>query len=529
MLLKKFLFIPFLLCSFHALLAQQTTPAWDDTKPAAWASPFQEISIQSSADGQGQKAWLYKSTANTPQPLIVSLHTWSADYMQEDPLAQEAVLRNWNYIHPDFRGPNNRAQAAGSKLVITDLEDAVNFAVEYCKANRDNVHVIGVSGGGHAVLLAYMQLAYPVKTFDAWVPISSLEDWYWENKGRKSKYALDLENVMGGDDSATIASLAGRSPISLPVPVQRNSSTLRIYTGIHDGYTGSVPITQSIRFYNKLVKSREPGNAEALVTDSLMLSLVTKRISPTALPAQTIGQRTIHLHREIPGVSLFVFEGTHEMLSDVALSLLKPTQVNAEVLTIGDSNGAFAFGWPAQLRKLLPFSHLINFSIPGNTIGFDNLGKKELNSLYNLEKYLDSAENRKRTGRKIDYIILGLGTNDAKESYSRVQHQVAQNMENLVEQTQAYYHQNHLPLPKIILLLPPPIEQDKTLEKKYNGAAKRVAANNIIFTRIARKFGASVADAHALLLAEHNFTSDGIHLRPTAQFAVAELLQSMIK
>ena len=78
------------------------------------------------------------------------MHTWSGDYNQEDPLAKEVLLRDWNYIHPDFRGPNNNSNACGSSLVITDLEDAIQFAINHGIVDTANTHIIGVSGGGYA-------------------------------------------------------------------------------------------------------------------------------------------------------------------------------------------------------------------------------------------------------------------------------------------------------------------------------------------------------------------------------------------
>ena len=64
--------------------------------------------------------------------------------------------------------------------------------------DKDQVHIIGVSGGGYATLLAFMKLDYPVRSFNAWASISSLEDWYWECKGRGLKYAHDIELVTIG-------------------------------------------------------------------------------------------------------------------------------------------------------------------------------------------------------------------------------------------------------------------------------------------------------------------------------------------
>lgn len=69
----------------------------------------------SSLDGQNQPAWFYKSKSILPQPLIVSLHTWSGGFDQKDTLSWEAIRKDFNYIHPHFRGPNNIPQAEGGK------------------------------------------------------------------------------------------------------------------------------------------------------------------------------------------------------------------------------------------------------------------------------------------------------------------------------------------------------------------------------------------------------------------------------
>ena len=63
----------------------------------------------------------------------------------------------------------------------------------------EEVHIIGVSGGGFATLAAFMNIEYPVKSFSAWVPISDIEAWYWECVGRGSRYAEDILSVVSLD------------------------------------------------------------------------------------------------------------------------------------------------------------------------------------------------------------------------------------------------------------------------------------------------------------------------------------------
>ena len=134
---------------------------------------------------------MYKSTSKTSQPLIVSLHTWSGYYNQTDPLTKEILARDWNYIHPDFRGANRTPSSMGSPLALADIEDAIQYALKHTNANPEEVHIIGVSGGGFATLAAFMNIEYPVKSFSAWVPISDIEAWYWvEICGRYSKCCI---------------------------------------------------------------------------------------------------------------------------------------------------------------------------------------------------------------------------------------------------------------------------------------------------------------------------------------------------
>lgn len=91
-------------------------------------------------DGSMQNAIFYKCTQTEPQMLIVSLHNWSDDYTQKDMLAKEILQRDWNYIHPDFRGANNTPDACGSEKVISDIDDASQFAIANENVDKNQVH-----------------------------------------------------------------------------------------------------------------------------------------------------------------------------------------------------------------------------------------------------------------------------------------------------------------------------------------------------------------------------------------------------
>ncbi len=311
-------------------VCQQAIP-YDDTQPAVWEKEFKEVAIPSSADRIEQKAYFHASTGKQKRPLIVSLHTWSGDYTQDDPLAEQCLLNNWNYIHPDFRGPNWTVQACGSPLVLSDIDDAIGFAIERGNVDLGEIHVIGVSGGGYATLLTFLNTKYPVKTFSAWASISDLERWYYESRGRDSGYADHIlkstsskEGVLNAEEAKKRSPMYGELPSDLA-----SRGKLFIDAGIHDGYTGSVPITHSIVFYNRMVKALGGGERES-VPESDIIEMVTSRMCLSQTNEGCLADRKIHYRRKFKNVQLLIFEGGHEMLPSMALQHVPGRETNQE-------------------------------------------------------------------------------------------------------------------------------------------------------------------------------------------------------
>lgn len=295
---------------------------WDDAQKWAWPAEARVVEIASPLDGALQKAYFYPTTSATPRPLIVSLHTWSGEYTQRDDLAHQIIAHDWNYIHPDFRGVNNTPKALGSRYAIDDIEQAIAYAIKNGRVDRQNIHVIGASGGGYATLYTFMNSKHKICSFSAWVPISDIEAWYYQSAGRKNRYADHiLAATSPGEDVLNSEEARKRSPIFMETPADlRSDSKLTIYAGIHDGYEGSVPVSQSVLFYNKLIRDFGAA-ADQMVTEKEILDLLSMRTYPK-LPEEKIGDRKIIFKRNYNNISLVLFEGNHEMLTDVALELL---------------------------------------------------------------------------------------------------------------------------------------------------------------------------------------------------------------
>ena len=313
--------------SIGAVSFAQTQPSsqeyikFDDTRHTDWAPDFEIVGVPSSADGQVQKAYFYKTRSGSPQPLIISLHTWSGDYTQKDDLAVLCQQRNINYIHPDFRGANKTSSACCSALALSDIDDAITFARQQGQVDTSKIYVVGVSGGGYATLSTFMQSKQPIQKFSAWASITDLEAWYHESRIRKYRYADDILACTDSKEDLNTENARRRSPLYLPTPVGKVATTqLHIFAGIYDGIQGSVPITHSIKFYNKLLRDLSVKDKSKYVSDQEKLNLLEYRRPLGNLGS--IADRKICLQKEYGTLRLTIFEGNHEMLTEYALNQL---------------------------------------------------------------------------------------------------------------------------------------------------------------------------------------------------------------
>ena len=328
---KQIVFI--FLISMTMVVNAQNNPAWDDNSTKIWADEFKLAEIPSSLDGEIQKAYVYFQESKTPKPLIVSLHSWSGNYTQKDPLAKQILKNQWNYIHPDFRGANNKPKACGSEFVLADIDDAISFAIKNGNVDLEQIHVVGASGGGFATMLAYMKSAHDIKTFSSWVGISDLVKWYYESLGRGNKYARHISMATTGDTITIDTEEAKkRSPFFMDTPIQkRQNSKFYLYCGIHDGYTGSVPITQTIDFYNKLATDVLPENEKSLVPQKVRETMLRQRNLPGSELNEKLGDRKIWYKNSCRDkIFLTVFEGGHEMVVEEGLHAAIESTMNAK-------------------------------------------------------------------------------------------------------------------------------------------------------------------------------------------------------
>ncbi len=294
---------------------------FDNTKITNWEKGFEVVEIKSSLDDNVQKAYIYKTRSDKPKPLIVSLHTWSGDYRQNDEIAKLCKGKDINYIHPNFRGANNTKQACCSNLAINDIDDSILFAKANSNVDTSKIYIVGVSGGGYATLCTFMKSKHQIKKFSAWASITNLTTWYYESLIRRPDYAENILQCTGSEKELNVDAAKERSPIYWDTPVNKlSNSHLFIYAGIYDGIQGSVPIVHSINFYNKLLNDMKVSDKSKYITNDEKLKLLEFR-KPLDHYGEIAG-RKICLEKKYKNIKLVIFEGDHEILTDYALDEL---------------------------------------------------------------------------------------------------------------------------------------------------------------------------------------------------------------
>ena len=250
---------------------------------------MREILVASSIDGTKQPSLFFHPGAGTPAPLVVGLHTWSYDRFNQEknylPLCREY---GFALLLPEFRGANlegnpRRAEACGTELARQDVIDAVGYVCENFAVDRDNIFLLGCSGGGHMALLAAETKPRLFRAVEVWCPVSDLVKWHIYQTECDGGYARHIEACLGGSPEELPEEYVRRSPArhtellkDLPVSIHhgrhdevvpfRHSVELaesveaagnrRVYLDVFDGGHEQKP-AHSFEWFAKLAGQRE--------------------------------------------------------------------------------------------------------------------------------------------------------------------------------------------------------------------------------------------------------------------------------
>lgn len=200
------------------------------------------------------------------------------------------------------------------------------------------------------------------------------------------------------------------------------------------------------------------------------------------------------------------------LLPTLLLAQTSATSTKAlRIFTLGDSNGTFPQSWPQQLKQALPNAEVFNISKSGRTIGFVNNGDSTLNSLLVIDENIRKAAEFAKD-QPFDFVVLELGTNDAKAVFADRQAEVPQNLEKLIQKLKT------CPYPvisraRIIIISPPPYGSKAEAQAKYIGGGKRVSDMSKTFKQVAKRTGCQFVNGYKTPGLDINtMTADGLHL-----------------
>lgn len=294
---------------------------WEQEVPG-----IEDVTITSSLDDEEQPSLYLAPTGNGEQPLLVVAHSWSTGYTQHlgIPFARWAAEAGWGFVHPDFRGVNERPESTGSPLAVQDVVDAVDDAIERGGIDPDRVYVLGFSGGGMMSLLLAGQHPDVFAGAVAWVPVEDLETWYVHNVEEQPEeaYAEQIEASCGGDptsDAEARDECATRSPSAHLAGARDAGIPIYIGHGLDDP---NVPPDHGVRAFDALAADEDQLGAE--VVEELAAGRLPPELDGEVEAPTGFGDDdpTVRFARTSGPTTFVLFDGEHDLVFEPGLAWL---------------------------------------------------------------------------------------------------------------------------------------------------------------------------------------------------------------
>ncbi len=307
--------------TFYQLAA---SPVMKMSKEAAWKTAVPQIKhvlIKSTVDGTRQPALFYDSGSKDKKPLLLALHSWSADYQHQYsiPFGIWAVKNDWVFIHPDYRGAFTNKSATASEPAIQDILDALTYAISHARVDSDRIYITGFSGGAMVTLIMVGRYPQLWAGAAAWVPVYDLAKWYQELRKSGYNYTVHIRNSCGGpplEGSESFLECRRRSASSYLSNAYGKRVPVYIAAGINDNFVNP---SHSIMAFNDLAEKEERITESDMsyidkfrrIPDNLAASFHDSLFADVRLP--------LLFERKSNSVILKIFDGKHDIIFNAGL------------------------------------------------------------------------------------------------------------------------------------------------------------------------------------------------------------------
>jgi predicted esterase len=307
-------------------------PLLDLPKREAWRKTLpkvDEISIPRETEEPDQPALWYHSGSAEKKPLLLVLHSWSADYLQHYaiPYAAFAEKNDWIFLHPNYRGQFNNEDATGSEKAVRDVLDALDYARKQAPVDENRIYLAGYSGGAMMSLIMIGRYPEQFTAALAWVPVYDLNDWYrtvaQSPHGYAARYKSDIETSCGGNpdtDDQAKDECGKRSPSAYLAGARGKGVQVFLSGGIQDHF---VPPSHAVRAFNDL------ADEDHKISESDYRFLDETGTLPEGLQGHGEENRffeeaglPVVFKRTSGNATLFLFEGGHDIVYNAGLQWL---------------------------------------------------------------------------------------------------------------------------------------------------------------------------------------------------------------
>jgi hypothetical protein len=189
----------------------------------------------------------------------------------------------------------------------------------------DRIYLTGGSGGGHCSLLLAGRRPDLWTAVSSWCPISDIAAWHAQCKGTiQEGYAKHIEEACGGNPAVSEAAALQckvRSPLTWLANARAAGVPVDISTGIHDGHTGSVPVSQALNAFNILADENDRFSAE-----EIDFMVKEEKIFPGLEYKETDDafgtDHPVLLRRRSAAARMTLFEGGHNIFPAISFEWL---------------------------------------------------------------------------------------------------------------------------------------------------------------------------------------------------------------